>query len=43
MWGAILKYQLQFLNEYGELEIFNPVDWTESSLGAVGEESGAGG
>ena len=43
MLEAILKYQLQFINEYGELETVEPGSWAGESLGAPGEALGAGG
>ena len=47
-WGfgvleAILKYLLQFISEYRELETEDPGDLAEESLGEAGEVSGEGG
>ena len=41
--GPILKYLLQFLNDYGDLGTIKPGDQVKESLGAVGEAFGAGG
>ena len=43
MLEAILKYLLQFINEYGELETVKPGDPEEASLRAAVEVSGSGG
>ena len=41
--GAILKYLFRFINQYEELETFNPGYQAEAYLGEEGEASGAGG
>ena len=43
MFEAILKYLLQILNEYGELETVEPGDRVEALLVAAVEASGTGG
>ena len=41
--ATILKYLLQFLNEYGELETVKPGDQAKALFGAAVEVSVAGG
>ena len=43
MSGAILKYLLRFINEYGDLETVEPEYRTRELLGSAGEASGEGG
>ena len=39
---VILKYLLQFLNEYGELDTSETEDWVEASFVGSGEVLGTG-